>query len=217
MANVRPIGVHSDKKWIKAFHRYYIIRKIVKTESWKQFLELLENTDDEKQSHQLFKEFKLLNFVTGIEHQLCTLLDYMYNKNQLKSEEDIRNFIIDSIKKYRNISVDKAKDLLKEETDNDIKRMINPHILFYVAGMDLGNLRYIIQNKTLKYNKKSPLIKKIQQLQYDRNYIVHNKLSSRIDLENLLNSSLKNAKFLYKELEQKINVYMLRSFLPDIL
>lgn len=208
MQNKKTIGTHDDKHFISGFHRYLVGGAVIKSNSWSELIKTPILFEDEKWLNQLFNELKLLEYVTHIEHLLCCIFSYMHQAKRLKSNKKIREMIIRQTQKSRELTTLEAEELLKKETEDDFVRLLSPHILCYIAGMGLGELKHFLESQVVGYDKDDDFVKRLQQLKINRNEIVHNKLSSRIHLEELLKSSLDDAKIIYEILDKQMNEFV---------
>ncbi|MFA5030836.1 MAG: hypothetical protein WC495_04565 [Patescibacteria group bacterium] len=189
---MKHIKSHSDINFVKGFHRYAALGKINKAESWEE----LQKVISEEDMKIFFNEFKVQNFTLTIEYQIVTLLEYLYNNNQVK-KESLTNIFCDSIKRFQKASSnEEAKEILKNETENNSSHMLTPHVVFYVASLSLSSLIGILTGCVKDFDMPDTLLDKLADFKRVRNLIIHNRLTSR---ENV-NDEIKNGTTLALEI-----------------
>ena len=157
----------------------------------KRILGVLKN---EAFENILFKEFKFYNITKDIEMTLSdTLMSYFVKNKLLKnSEAETRQFIVDRIKRYRDLKTDKeAEEILKKDKiERGFDGLFSPLVFFEFAGFTLGDFNSFIRDRVKDFQNKKDLIGKLSKFIEYRNIIIHNLFSNRIDLEKEINEGL---------------------------
>jgi len=209
MPNRRPVKQHSDKNFVKAFSRYFLIDYILESKSWNELekkINLLceKEVIDKVYKELLFKEFKFYNLTIKIQQILTdSLMTYLVNNKLFKIKEDkIKKLIIEKIEKHRCLEDDKVKKfLIKEKRSSSIRRLLNPFVIFDLAGFTLGDLYSFIKDYTNNFLKKEELLKNLSEFIEYRNIITHTLLAGRIDFKKEINAGLKSGVKLLKLLD----------------
>lgn len=172
---MKKIIAHSDNNFVKGFHRYTTLEKINKVESWEKLQEEMGEGD----MKVIFNEFRIQNFTLTIEYRLVTLFEYLFNKNQLK-ESSVKSIYYESISRFQGVSsTEEAKQLLETEIEGDYSHMFSPHVTFYLAGLSLSSLIGILRDCVDGYEIPPKLLDKLMEFKQIRNLVIHNRLTSR--------------------------------------
>jgi hypothetical protein len=193
MTNRNQIKSHDDCYSATGFKRYLLVGDVLQSNSWKDLEERLSVKKNTDSIQSLFGEFKFLNYVTCIEHILCCFLALLNEKGKLVNREGVFKMIIDCVKRYRDLDIENAENLINEEIEDNLNRLINPHVVFYIAGMGLGNLINVLRNHTQAFERKEELVQKLTLFNDCRSNLVHHLLSSRINLNDEINIGLSSA------------------------
>lgn len=191
MVNKRLIEEHSDRAFIRGFRRCVLIDFILESFSWEDFRENIKKLNSHKDSEELlFNEFKFYNLVKKVEQSLADVFMFYLIKNDfLKvSLEDLKKYLFNNIKRYRKdgdvlAAINEIEQKISEcgEEKEKFARLLNPDTLFYVSGMWLGSLIFIIREFTEEFDDKQDLLSKLNLFNDYRTDIFHNTLTSRGD------------------------------------
>ena len=205
MAKAQPIRKHSDKNFIKGFLRYAIIENtILNSDSWGTFLEKLEKKN-KPLTKKLWQEYQLKNYVILIEQQLAELYNSVAQKGLFKNEHKVKNMLLKKIKRFRKLkNNNQAEKLLLKKVGNNEKRFYTPFVFFNIADFSLGDFVYFLDGHT-QIKEVQALIEDLRKLNQCRNIVIHQLLSSRINLDKRIKDGLKFAKEILAKLE-KINI-----------
>ncbi len=188
MANKRPIGDHSDKKFLNRFNRYYIANLVVESKSWNDLtVKIKAGNYETNYQNLLYQEFRFYNCILIIEYRLCDLLEKLNSSKNLKK---IKGYLIKKLKRYRAMDKKNAEIVLNAQVENNDSNLLTPNILFYICGLWLGDLIYLTREMTDDFTDKENFLEKLQKLNNYRTDIVHNLLSSRIDIEEQINRGI---------------------------
>jgi len=205
MANKRPIGDHSDEKFGDGFSRYCIASLIIESKSWDDLIVKLKEINL-KTNYQnlLYQEFKFYNCILIVEQKLCNLLEKLDLAKNPKEIKGIKTYLTEKLKRYRAIkNIEDAKAILDKEAENDDSDLLVPHILFYVCGLSLGDLIYLMREMTDDFVGRKKILDKLQEFNDYRTDIIHNLLSSRINIKNQIENGIELGIELEKLLDLK--------------
>jgi len=184
----------TGEKWLAGFQRYIAADIFRECKTWEDLFTKVDEFDNSKNmAHLLFMEFKLINLMICIESGLCALSSYCFNNGLFKKPEAAKAMVIDRIKYSRNITDDEAEGLLKQEINDEDSRIWSPHALLFIADYSLGRFIDLLSGQTKEFPEKKNLLERLINLNQNRNLIIHNSTTSRVNINLKLNESLTEA------------------------
>lgn len=192
---MKKIKEHSLENFCKGSTLYSLYCKLIKS----------DNPDDFKNMNlaerdRIWKILKLISLTTILEQILIDKMREEFKTFDSKKQDNVQNEIIEKIKiNHYDLSCVKAEKILNEELGNSsVENIVTAPILQYIAGYALGDLIYFLE-KNFSINKK--VISKLREFKNHRNYVMHNSISSRDDIDKHLQDSLKKGYELKKSLD----------------
>lgn len=200
------IPPHSDQRWFEGFEMYFVADQISKTDSWQEVFEEIDKLPrNEEIKSLLFSRFKALNFMTLLEHSLCSLFSYCHKAKLFKNPQKARKVVIKQIERFRRLTNKEAEEILEKEIESKEARIWTPHKLLFIAGYSLGNFIDLFSGQTKNFPEKEDILTKLTELNIKRNLIMHNATSSRVDIKSVAEEFLVMAEECIKILDGLIS------------
>ncbi|MBD3310964.1 MAG: hypothetical protein GF349_00515 [Candidatus Magasanikbacteria bacterium] len=203
----KNIPLHSDKNWLNGFTRYLAATEIIESNNWKEMFQNLDNfftqsNCPEKIKSNLFKEYRIINYIIIIEQKLCNLCLYCFQKKYFKENEKVKEYVIKKIKRHQRLEEEGARNILEMQIQEEDERIYTPDKLLYLSGFSLGTFIDMIKSQTKNFEEKNDIIKKLTTLNKNRGLFIHNSTTSREDTSKKINETLILAKKISSTLDK---------------
>lgn len=199
------INPHSDEGFVGGLKRYWIAKDIAESDScdiFKKKLHSFLNGKDEEEIawlDLLWKENRFSNLCILIDYALSEYCGYSFSNNLLKDTENAKNYVIEKIKRKNRLNtLEDAAKKLTEEVKSREDAIFSPHILMLTAGFGLGIFKNFLEGHLKDFNGKENFINKLSQFTELRDLVTHNRCSSRIELEKVIDDAITVGKNILK-------------------
>lgn len=194
MSYIKP---HSDKRFTVGFMRYFIAKDIVESDSPDAFKKKLRRLFDGKEEEEagwhlsLWKETKLSNLCILVDYALSEYCGYAFSNSLFTDNNGAKSYVLEKIKRKNRLKANEdAMQKLNEEIGTDEASTYSPHTLMLVAGFGLGVFIDFMRGHIINFDGKEDFINKLSRFNELRDLVTHNRCSSRIELETVIDDAL---------------------------
>lgn len=195
----QEINKHSDENFIKGFQLYLLFKRIAESNANTLGAERFDLNDETF----AWKVLQLFSLTVTIEQALLCVLDQEYMKTTEEQRSSIKRLVLGRVRnKHKLKTEEEAQDLIEEQTSTK-EHVIIPPVIQYLAGYTLGDIIALASGSFPTIPKE--LIESLVSFKEERNYIIHNSISSRDSFEHRITNGINLGKTILSRLEEMLD------------
>ncbi|MBP6945174.1 hypothetical protein KBD61_04460 [Patescibacteria group bacterium] len=195
----QEIKKHSDENFIKGFQLYLLFKRIAESNANTLDIEGFDLNDE----IFAWKILQLFSLTVAIEQALLCVLDQEYMKLNEEQRSSIKKHVLGKIRNKHKLKTEGESQALLEKQTSTEGHIIIPPVIQYLAGYTLGDIVALTDRSFPTVPKE--LIESLGRFKEERNYIMHNSISSRDSFEKRITNGINSGKTILSQLEERLD------------